>query len=468
MAVTASRLLPLHDRESPPPLSTTPIPKRTSRAASPPPRLHEIAAMPISSTLAARLSTGPAPASARWSPYARPSVPEPQGGRGGGPKASRPALRIDSATARLLGPAQKAAPSGSGLRAAPAASDASSAAPARRSRGSEKTSSKPKPDPEAGDDAPPVEKRRASSGGDFVFLCALDGHTEAISGISVPRGSDKLYSGSVDGSVRVWDRNTGKCIDVIKMGGKVGCMITHGPWVFIGIPKSVEAWNTQTGMKLSLQGPSGLVCSMTITGEMLFAGTGDGRIMAWKFPSKESNNEPMAILSGHQRAVISLSISTTRLYSGSLDKTIKVWDLTTLQCVQTLSDHKAAVTSVLCWNDKLLSCSLDKTVKVWSLSESGNLRVKYAHAEEHGLRTLFGMHRVGKTPILFCSLHNSNCIRLLDLPSFEDVGTLFSKKEVRTIELADGGPLFTGDCSGELKVWRWAPEDLDPEAAKAE
>ncbi|KAL5676532.1 hypothetical protein ACJX0J_012663, partial [Zea mays] len=34
-----------------------------------------------------------------------------------------------------------------------------------------------------------------------------------------------------------------------------------------------------------------------------------------------------------------------------------------------------------------------------------------------GLRTLFGMHRVGKTPVLFCSLHNSNCVRLLDLPS---------------------------------------------------
>ncbi|CAO2205311.1 unnamed protein product [Urochloa humidicola] len=401
--------------------------------------------MPISSTLAARLGTGPAPSPSRWSPYARPSVPEPQGRRGGGPKASRPALRLDPATARLLGPAQKAAPSGSGRRAAPAA-------PARRSCGSEMTSTRTKP--EVGDDTPPVEKHRASGGGDFVFLCALDGHTEAISGISVPRGSDKLYSGSIDGSVRVWDRNSGKCIDVIKMGGKVGCMITHGSWVFIGIPKSVEAWNTETGMKLSLQGPSGLVCSMTITGEMLFAGTGDGRIMAWKFPSKESNNDPVAILSGHQRPVISLSISATRLYSGSLDKTIKVWDLKTLQCVQTLSKHKAAVTSVLCWDDKLLSCSLDKTVKVWTLSESGNLRVEYTHAEEHGLRTLFGMHRVGKTPILFCSLHNSNCIRLLDLPSFEDVGTLFSKKEVRTIELADGGPLFTGDCSGELKVWR--------------
>ncbi|XP_039811407.1 zinc finger CCCH domain-containing protein 17-like isoform X4 [Panicum virgatum] len=343
--------------------------------------------MPISSTLAARLGTGPAraPAPARWSPYARSSVPEPQGGRGGA-KASRPPLRLDPATARLLGPAQKVEPSGSRRRPEPAAPGAASAAPAGRSRGGEMTSPEPvlKPKPDAVYDTPPVEKRRCIGGGGFVFLCALAGHTEAISGISVPRCSDKLYSGSVDGSVRVWDRNSGKCVDVIKMGGKVGCMITHGPWVFIGIPKSVEAWNTQTGTKLSLQGPSGLVCSMTVTDGMLFAGTGDGRIMAWKFPSKQSNMEPVSILTGHQRAVISLSISATRLYSSSLDKTIKVWDLMTLKCVQTLSEHKAAVTSVLCWDEKLLSCSLDKTVKLWTLSESGNLQVKYTHAEEHG------------------------------------------------------------------------------------
>ncbi|WVZ72631.1 hypothetical protein U9M48_021057 [Paspalum notatum var. saurae] len=221
-------------------------------------------------------------------------------------------------------------------------------------------------------------------------------------------------------------------------------------------------------MKLSLQGPSGLVCSMAITDEMLFAGTGDGRIMAWNFPSKASNIQPVSILSGHQRPVISLSISARRLYSCSLDKTIKVWDLNTLRCVQTLSEHKAPVTSVLCWDKKLLSSSLDKSVKVWTLSESGNLQVDYTHSEEHGLRTLFGMHRVGKTPVIFCSHHNSNCIRLLDLPSFHEMGTLFSKKEVRTIELADCGLLFTGDCSGELKVWRWAPQDTDQEAASSD
>jgi hypothetical protein len=47
------------------------------------------------------------------------------------------------------------------------------------------------------------------------------------------------------------------------------------------------------------------------------------------------------------------------------------------------------------------------------------------------------------------------------------MGTLFCKKEVRTIELADVGLLFTGDCTGELKVWRWAPQEQDAASSES-
>lgn len=165
--------------------------------------------MPIPSTLAARLGTDPSPATARWSPYARPSVSDPRGGD----KASRPPLRLDSATARLLGPTTL------DRHVVPGASGPAPAAQARRSRGREMTGPKPetkakpipKPKPAAGDHSAPLEeKRRGSGGSGFVFLCALAGHTEAISGISLPLGSDRLYSGSVDGTVRIWDCNSGK------------------------------------------------------------------------------------------------------------------------------------------------------------------------------------------------------------------------------------------------------------------
>ncbi|XP_020262148.1 zinc finger CCCH domain-containing protein 17-like [Asparagus officinalis] len=238
------------------------------------------------------------------------------------------------------------------------------------------------------------------------------------------------------------------------MGSEVGCMISEGPWIFIGVTNAVRALNTQTSLDLSLDGPVGLVYALVVGNEMLFAGTQDGRILAWKFNVVGNCFEPAASLIGHLRAVVSLVIGAGRLYSGSMDETIRVWDLTTLQCIHTLTDHKSVVMSVLCWDQFLLSCSLDQTVKVWVATESGNLEVTYTHNEEHGVLALCGMHDAQGKPVLFCA-SNDNTVRLYDLPSFNERGKIFAKKEIRAIQIGPGGLFFTGDGTGELKVWKW-------------
>ena len=50
----------------------------------------------------------------------------------------------------------------------------------------------------------------------------------------------------------------------------------------------------------------------------------DGRILAWRFSAVTNCFEPAAALEGHQLAVVSLKVGGMRLYSGSMDKTIRV------------------------------------------------------------------------------------------------------------------------------------------------
>jgi hypothetical protein len=50
----------------------------------------------------------------------------------------------------------------------------------------------------------------------------------------------------------------------------------------------------------------------------------DGRILAWRFSAATNSFEPAASLVGHQLAVVSLIVGGMRLYSGSMDKTIRV------------------------------------------------------------------------------------------------------------------------------------------------
>jgi hypothetical protein len=51
------------------------------------------------------------------------------------------------------------------------------------------------------------------------------------------------------------------------------------------------------------------------------------------------------------------------MFSGSLDKTIKVWDANTLEQVTTLIGHTKAVRTLLTAERKLFSGSYDKTVR---------------------------------------------------------------------------------------------------------
>lgn len=293
--------------------------------------------------------------------------------------------------------------------------------------------------------------------GCFSLLTQLEGHQKVVSGIALPSGSDKLYTGSKDESVRVWDCQSGQCAGVINLGGEVGCMLSEGPWIFVGLPNIVKAWNAQTAADLSLSGPIGQVYALVVGNELLFAGTQDGSILAWKFNVASNCFEPAASLKGHTSAVVTLVVGASRLYSGSMDKTIRVWSLETLQCVQTLTDHTSVVMSLLCWDQFLLSCSLDKTIKVWAASESGNLEVTYSHNEEYGLLGLCGVFDLESKPVLLCSC-NDNSVRAYDLPSFSERGKIFAKEEIRSIQLGPGHLFFTGDGTGEVRVWTWLAE----------
>ncbi|KAI8560212.1 hypothetical protein RHMOL_Rhmol04G0238400 [Rhododendron molle] len=105
----------------------------------------------------------------------------------------------------------------------------------------------------------------------------------------MPSGSDKLYTGSKDKNVMVWDCQSG------------------------------QAWNTQTSMDLSLNGPVGQVYALVVGNDLLFAGTKDGTILAWRFNAVENRFDPAATLKGHTLAVVTLVVGANRLYSGSME-----------------------------------------------------------------------------------------------------------------------------------------------------
>ncbi|KAL0413058.1 UNVERIFIED_CONTAM: Zinc finger CCCH domain-containing protein 17 [Sesamum radiatum] len=292
------------------------------------------------------------------------------------------------------------------------------------------------------------------SGSGFTLLKKLEGHTKAITGISLPSGSDKLYSCSKDKSIRAWDCHTGQCAGSVITDGEAGCLISEGSWLLVGLQTALKAWNLQHHAEFGFGLLAGLVCSMVLVDDKLFAGMEDGSILVWKLNLETLTLEAAEMLKGHHGAVTSLVVgSNNRLYSGSRDCTIRVWDRQNLKCLHTLYRHTKDVMAVICWDNYLLSASLDNTLKIWAATESGTIDVIHEIKEDCGFIALCGIHDAEVKPILLCSC-NDNTLRLYDLPSFTERGRIFSKGEVEVIEIGTDGLFFTGDATGEISVWK--------------
>ena len=97
-----------------------------------------------------------------------------------------------------------------------------------------------------------------------------------------------------------------------------------------------------------------------------------------KFFFKEINAKKQQILQTQTQQ----RTSGPYLCSGSRDKTIKIWDVTTLQCLFTLVGHNNWIRGLIFHpgGKYLLSVSDDKTLRIWELKTKRNSKTLDAHS----------------------------------------------------------------------------------------
>ena len=195
----------------------------------------------------------------------------------------------------------------------------------------------------------------------------FNGHEQDIYSLDYSRDSRLIASGSGDRSVRLWNMQTGKLAMELQIeeGVTTVALSPEGRFVAAGsLDRSVRVWDTETGQNIdSLEGPptSG--------------------------PGKDQT-------SGHTDSVYSVSFSPSgrELVSGSLDKTIKMWELQpmrgggsgqkqTSKCIRTFEGHSDFVLSVTFSPDDqwVLSGSKDRGVVFWDR----NTGTAHLHLQGH-------------------------------------------------------------------------------------
>lgn len=139
--------------------------------------------------------------------------------------------------------------------------------------------------------------------------------------------SGKLYAGSYDGSIKVFDYYSGSVTKLLQ---------SH----------RLSVW----------------ALALDSVNERLYSGCSDEIINVW---STQSNSiGPIGSLVGNRGKVYSMQMRGDKLYSASSDNVIRIWNCNSMELIGTLTGHSGGVNSIKFHENYLISASSDKSIKV--------------------------------------------------------------------------------------------------------
>jgi len=203
--------------------------------------------------------------------------------------------------------------------------------------------------------------------------------------------------------------------------------------------------------RMILEGHSDEVWSVAVTpdGKTVVSGSGDKSLKVWDLESGQC----LTTFEGHTDGVERVAVTPDgkTVVSASLDHSLKRWDLSSGQRVNTFEGHSNCVSGVFVTRDgrAVVSGSWDDTVKLWDL-ESGQCRATFqGHTSS--------VWSVAATPdskrVVSASLKPD--IKVWDIESRKCVADLEGHtRSIRGMAMtSDGKTVISGSEDSTLKVW---------------
>ena len=208
----------------------------------------------------------------------------------------------------------------------------------------------------------------------------LDGHSNAVTSLAECQGM--VCSGSEDGSIRVWDKDTLACARTLEVdGGGALCSLKEweGRLISGHGDGRVRVWDVLSGQcERQLEGHTNMVFQLAIHGLHLLSGSADETIKVWRMGPQPGWPCERTLI-GHTESIFSLTAWQHKVISGSADNSIRVWGVETGQMEATLTEHTDTVTALVVHEGRLYSSSLDHTIRLWQTGTWELLRTVEAY-----------------------------------------------------------------------------------------
>ncbi|XP_068662749.1 F-box/WD-40 repeat-containing protein At5g21040-like [Aristolochia californica] len=143
----------------------------------------------------------------------------------------------------------------------------------------------------------------------------------------------KIYSGSWDMSVRVWDRIRLKCVKILRHGDWVWSLVPRGSTIATSAGRDAYIWDIESGHQVSViqnvHVGNAYCLARSHSGDLLFTGGEDGAIRMYKVPKDhiDENITTIATCVPHTGPVLSLAFEFPWLVSSSSDGKLALIDV---------------------------------------------------------------------------------------------------------------------------------------------
>lgn len=194
----------------------------------------------------------------------------------------------------------------------------------------------------------------------------LVGHGQKVTGVSMCLGNGYFVSCSIDGTVKLWITDTGRCKRTFQLETPLHALMISddGKIIITGATTGeIALWNCKGQILEKYKSHISPIRSVYIAKNLVVSGGDDGQVVLHDLLDKS-----IRLFTGHSDFVTCVKIQENFIFScgAGSDCSIRKWDILTGTCLDVIIGDLQGINAIVVSQNSVISAGKDKTIRITS------------------------------------------------------------------------------------------------------